>query len=520
MFNPMKKMITNIFRFFFIAVLIIGCRSDYYKKGLNRTATEGQTDIINTILSDKESYFYIDFDSYPTQNKTLPIGIFDSGTGGLTVLRSILNYDQYQNETHRYGNDGLRDFMSESFIYFGDLANMPYGNYAQEDNIDLLKEHIIKDAQFLMGNKYYVHSKDISANSDKQPVKAIVIGCNTATAYGKNHLEEFISRAGIELKVIGVIDAGAKGALENLTKDEDAIIGVLATSGTVDSKGYYNAITHLRDKQDYTGNIEVFSQGGVGIAEAVDGDDNYYQKNVNTPQTDYKGPGLSGDMVIDKSLLDAYNFDFSNGKMLCDNEIFDECSVMQINDAENYVRFHLVSLMEQIRRSNTRNQLKTLILGCTHYPYLADEIVEVFAELYDFKTDDGNYLYREFMIKNIELIDPAENTAKELYDYMNQHSFFNPKGNIEASEFYISIANKDNPNVVMDDAGRFPYEYKYGRTAGEIQEYVKVVPFSRKNLSNDVLTRVQDQMPYIYMLIQNFNENNCKTSSLQAVDRI
>ena len=72
----------------------------------------------------------------------------------------------------------------------------------------------------------------------------------------------------------------------------------------------------------------------------------------------------------------------------------------------------------------------------------------------------------------------------------------------------------------MDQAGRFTYEYKYGRTEGEIQEYVKVVPFSRRNLSDDVVTRIQDQMPYIYMLIQHFNENNQKTSSLKAADRI
>jgi len=498
---------TNISGLFFIAILIVSCRGD-------------DKDIINTILGDKESFYYVDFNSYPDDDKTLPIGIFDSGTGGLTVLKSILNHDQHQNETHTGGSDGSRDFMSESFIYFGDLANMPYGNYAGEDNIDLLKEHIIKDAQFLLGNKYYTDDNDIEANTDKQRVKAIVIGCNTATAYGKNHIEEFINRTGIELKVIGVIDAGVEGALDCLTKDEDAIIGVMATSGTVSSKGYENAIIDLKDNEKYTGNIEIFSQGGIGIAEAVDGDADYYQKNAVAPHEDYKGPGLSGDMVIDKSLLEAYNFDFSGGKMLCDNENVDECTIMQINDAENYVRFHLISLMEQIRRSKTENKLQVIILGCTHYPYLSGEIEKVLGELYDFKTADGNYLYREFMIQNIELIDPAENTAKELYEHLNQHSFFNPDGDIKESEFYISIPNKDNQHVLLDQAGRFPYDYKYGRTAGEIQEYVKVVPFSRKNLSNDVVTRIKDQMPYIYMLIRHFNENNQKTSSLKAADRI
>ena len=57
--------------------------------------------------------------------------------------------------------------------------------------------------------------------------------------------------------------------------------------------------------------------------------------------------------AIDRELLHAYHFDFSGGKMLCDNENMDDCAVMQINDAGNYVRYHLVSLMEQIRQSGT-----------------------------------------------------------------------------------------------------------------------------------------------------------------------
>ena len=158
--------------------------------------------------------------------------------------------------------------------------------------------------------------------------------------------------------------------------------------------------------------------------------------------------------------------------MLCDNENIDDCSVMQINDAENYVRYHLVSMMEQIRRSKPRGKLRVLILGCTHYPYLSAEIHAVMGELYDFKTADGNYPYREYMVQDIELIDPADNTAKELYEYLNLHSFFNPDGNLMASEFYISVPNQDNPDVMLDEAGRFPYAYKYGRTAGEIQEAV------------------------------------------------
>jgi glutamate racemase len=477
-------------------------------------------DIINTIINDKENFYHIDFPNYPYNDTGLPIGVFDSGIGGLTVLKAIVDYDQNQNSSHQSGGDGILDFNKESFIYLGDQANMPYGNYAEENKDDLLKEHIIKDTQFLLGNKYYRDFDDTSFNTNKKPVKVIVIACNTATAYGKEHIEEFIKKANSGIKVIGVIDAGVRGVLETMKKDEDGIIGVLATAGTVSSKGYKNTILNFKDQLGYKGNIEVFSQGGLGIAEAVDEDANYFIKNLKKPRQDYKGPSLNGDVKIDKTLFDIYNFNYDNSKMLCDTKKADDCSILQINDPENYVRYHVVTLLENIRKSNTTNQLKSIILGCTHYPYLTNEISTVLNELYDYKAKDGSYLYRKFMVKKIQLVDPAVNTAKELYDYLNQKSLFNPNGNINESEFYISVPNKDNKNTKIDAEGRFSYDYKYGRNAGEIQEYVKIVPFSRANISDDILTRFENQIPSVYQLIQIFNETNEKVNFLEKKNKI
>ena len=499
----------------FALLLIIGCKEE--KKG---EATIKQGDIVNTIINDKNNFYHVDMSNYPSTDTSLPIGVFDSGTGGLTVLKAIVNYDQNQNNSYEKGSDGHLDFDKESFIYLGDQANMPYGNYSKENKVDLLKEHIIKDAQFLMSNKYYSDANDTSVNTDKKPVKALVIACNTATAYGKEYIEEFIKKANSNLKVIGVIDAGVRGTFASINKDEDAIIGVLATAGTVASKGYHNTILKMKNELGYTGNIEVYSQGGIGIAEAVDEDPNYFDKNLKTPRKDYKGPGLNGDVQIDKTLFNVYNFNFSDSKMLCDTEKSDDCSILQINDAENYVRYHLVTLMEQIRLSNTTNKLKSIILGCTHYPYMTNEIDTILKELYSYKGNDGAYLYRNFMTENIKLIDPAVDTAKELHEYLKQEKLFNPNGNIKNSEFYISVVNKENLNNSIDEAGRFPYDYKYGRDANEIQEYVKVVPFSRENISYDILTRFQKQIPYVYQLMQNFNNTNEKTKNLSEKSKI
>ena len=480
--------------FTILFLLLIGCRTNTPKNG----------DIISSILYDKESFYYTDFDAYPKEKSKLPIGIFDSGTGGLTVFKAIVNYDQNNNTDHKTGSDGILDFQKEQFIYLGDQANMPYGNYSKENNIDLLKEHIIKDAQFLMSNKYYSDPHGSSVNKDKQPVKVIVIACNTATAYGKESIEQFIIQTNTDIKVIGVIDAGVQATFEHIGKEEDAIIGVLATVGTVASEGYKNTILKYKKENNFTGIIEVFSQGGIGIAEAVDEDANYYNKGLKEPRKDYKGPSLDGSVKIDKTLLDIYGFDFSNYKMLCNNEIAEDCSIMQINDTENYVRYHLVTLMENIRRSKTINNLKVIILGCTHYPYLTEDINKVLKELYNYKTEGGTYLYRNFMAEKIRLVDPADNTAKELFAFLSEKQLFNKEGDMTNSEFYISVTNPDNKKNQISPNGQFTYEYKYGRVAGEIQEYTKIVPFSEKNISKDVYIRFEKQIPNVLELIKKF----------------
>jgi hypothetical protein len=206
--------------------------------------------------------------------------------------------------------------------------------------------------------------------------------------------------------------------------------------------------------------------------------------------------------------------------MLCDQANPDDCSIMQINDPENYVRYHLITLLENIRKSKTKNQLKTIILGCTHYPYMMQKFERVLAELYAYKSLDGNYVYRHNMAEHIELIDPSVNTAKELHEHLRQDDLINPSGDIYKSEFYISVANRDNKENEINEDGNFPYDCKYGRDVGNIQEYVKVVPFSKSNISSDILMRFQNQIPFVYDLMKDFNQSSPKTVGLTCAQRI
>jgi glutamate racemase len=484
------------------------------------TAAASLSAIEKAMLTDKDNFYHINFEKYPQARKTLPVGVFDSGTGGLTILNALLAFDDFNNETGALGGDGVPDFSKEKFIYLADQANMPYGNYYSQNKSGLLIEHILKDGQFLLSDKYYQHNRSASFKADKEPVKVIVVACNTATAYGKEHLESFVQRSGANIRIIGVIDAGARGALEVFAKEESGSIGVLATVGTIASKGYKRTLLDLKDELGYTGNIMIFNRGGYGLAEAVDEEKEFIDRKAGAPRANYKGPSWQHpDYNIDKALLDVYNFNFSQNQILCDSKNPGECEILQLNAAENYVRYHLVSLMEQMRKAPGAQPLKALLLGCTHYPYLTKEIRTVLGELYNYRKD-GAYVYRHLMTDSIKLIDPAVNVAKELYTLMKGQDLFNAAGSADSSEFYISMPNLTNPNVITDSLGRFTYEYKYGRNEGEVQEYVKMVPFSRQNIPQETLERLSKMIPETYSRITLFNHHNPKTSFLLPQERI
>jgi glutamate racemase len=471
------------------------------------------------MLREPSDFYYVDLKRVQENKRELPVGVFDSGTGGLTVFNAIVTYDQHDNLTGALGADGVPDFEREDFVYLADQANMPYGNYAAVGKTDLLREHILKDAQFLLSDRYY--AADGTLRSDKRPAKALVIACNTGTAYGKTDIEQYLQNAKADVKVIGVIDAGAKGALDLFQRTDHGTIGVFATAGTVSSGGYARAIERLRREGGYTGDIQVVSQGGVGLAEAIDEDRNYIDRQATAPRPDYKGPNVAGTkLLIDKQLLDIYGFDFSYHHMLCDANNPLDCSQMQINSAENYVRYHLVSMLEQMRLVQRPQPLKVLILGCTHYPYMQETIQQVLGELRDYKTDEV-YRYRHLIGESVTLIDPAYNTAGELYDYLHGQHLLNHWGTLRNTEFYISVPNPAAQGVQLENDGkRFTYDFKYGRTAGEPTQWVLNTPFSKQNIPTDVAERLARQIPAVWTLIRHFNDKNPKAQGLREEERL
>ncbi len=468
-------------------------------------------EIVETILTAKDSFYYLDTASYPRHDPALPIGMFDSGTGGLTVLREVVDCDRYDNASHapRPGGDGRRDFESESFVYFGDQANMPYGTYPEEGNTALLLEHVIKDVQFLLGTRYYLSGKAGASCTDKRPVKAIVIACNTATAYGIEEIRKFLLRAGLPLKVIGVVEAGAAGALDALAKEGDATVGVLATLGTVQSQAYPRAVQALAAERGRQGRIVAVQQGGIGLAGAIDGLPEFVDPAARAPRPGYRGPSP------DPELLARYGFDWD--KVLHEGPREAPRNV-QLNSIENHVAYETLSLVEQVRRTPGARPLSTVILGCTHYPFVADLFRKHFARLHDY-TEKGAHVYRPFLAKEVVLVDPAAITATQLYEFLSANRLLagTPTG---ASEFYLSVPNEANPTVELEASGHFTHLYKYGRKPGTGEETVRVVPFSRRTVPAETLTRLRATTPSVWELIVRFNAASPKLAGLPDDDRI
>jgi len=460
---------------------------------------EEKFQIISEIKTDKNSLFYIDTEHYPGTRNSLPIGIFDSGTGGLTVLNSILELDKFNNRSHEDDADGIADFFSERFIYLADEANMPYGKYDAEGNTDFLKELVIKDVRFLLGRKYYELPGDSIAKTDKDPVKAIVIACNTATAFGLEIVQEAVKEWGLDITVIGIIDAGSKSAVDllNSVGSKDRVIGVLATEGTCASNGYPKAIQkHFKNEFKHE-KIKVVQQAGIGLAGAIDGDINYIEPAAAKVRNHelYHGPGLNHPQYpIDLSLWKEY--DFETGRNLLVSEDSDGNIIeVQLNSVNNYIKYCVTHLVIKVLQKYPDRNLNPVILGCTHYPFFKKEINDHFMYL---KNLDNKY--DKIIPEDILLIDPAQSLAIELYHYFVRNNLFGSDKN-ENSKFYISVPNPLLPENQIDEKNEFPYSYKYGRSINKSLQFVRIVPFSNQWIDEEIRFRIKNSMPYTYEII-------------------
>jgi len=144
-----------------------------------------------------------------TMNNAQPIGVFDSGIGGMTVVHALMQHLPHEN-----------------IVYFGDTARVPYGPKSPQ----VVREYALQDTDVLLQHN----------------VKVIVIACNTVSAVALDIVQK---RA--KIPVVGVILPGAEAAVQASKKKR---IGVIGTLGTIFSNAYTNAIRQLNPT------IKVFGQ--------------------------------------------------------------------------------------------------------------------------------------------------------------------------------------------------------------------------------------------------------------------
>lgn len=238
--------------------------------------------------------------------KDRPIGIFDSGVGGLTVLDAI-----------------ARAYPSESLVYFGDTGRYPYG---------------VRSKQVIVE-----YSRQIAGFLEQQECKFIVIACNTASALA---LDEVANAASVD--VIGVIDPGAHAAVR-ATKSKR--IGVIGTEATINSGAYTKAIHSL----DAT--VEVIARAcPLFVALAEEG---YAGKDVTR--------------LVAEEYLAPFRAD----------------------------------------------KIDTLVLGCTHYPLLKDDIALVLG------TD-------------VTLVDSATTVAHAVAARLRERNYQRDSGQSASSRYFVS----------------------------------------------------------------------------------
>ncbi len=243
-----------------------------------------------------------------------PIGLLDSGVGGLTVLKEFITR-----------------LPKEDIIYFGDTFHLPYG----PRKLSQVREFVIEIIDFLV---------------EKRNIKAIVLACNTATSASLEIVKNYY-----DFPAFGTISGAVEKAI-NITENKK--IGIIGTEGTVNSQAYQKSILA------YDKNFEVYAVACPCFVDLVE-------------EGKFKGPEV--DEMIAKYLegLKSVNID-------------------------------------------------VLILGCTHYPYLADSIQNFFGE-------------------DVVLVSSAVQMAEEAKLILGREGLLkrnNNKSEIKKHEFIVSDKSK------------------------------------------------------------------------------
>ena len=300
-------------------------------------------------------------------NQNVAVGVFDSGVGGLSVLREL-----------------EKAVPEARFVYYADTAHCPYGE---------------KSAEYVLGR-----SREITEILIRKGVRVIVIACNTATSaaiatlrreYGtapSARVLELTDDRLDHIPFIGMEPAVKPAALATRT----GVVGVLATAGTLRGSKYID----MKDR--WSDGIEIVESVGRGFVELVEGSGlaDRYKKGCLflSSAEECSGNATTGETFAGNGLQIREKTEVKPVTAAWDERL-----------AEDIVRKSLAPLVEA--------GADTIVLGCTHYPFLLPVLENVAEELlaeHPLTGRDGSEVER------IRFIDPAPAVAHRLIDILDR----------------------------------------------------------------------------------------------------
>lgn len=300
-------------------------------------------------------------------NQNVAVGVFDSGVGGLSVLREL-----------------EKAVPEARFVYYADTAHCPYGE---------------KSAEYVLGR-----SREITEILIRKGVRVIVIACNTATSaaiatlrreYGtapSARVLELTDGRLDHIPFIGMEPAVKPAALATRT----GVVGVLATAGTLRGSKYID----MKDR--WSDGIEIVESVGRGFVELVEGSGlaDRYKKGCLflSSAEECSGNATTGEILAGNGLQTGEKAEVKPVTAAGDERL-----------AEDIVRKSLAPLVEA--------GADTIVLGCTHYPFLLPVLENVAEELlaeHPLTGRDGSEVER------IRFIDPAPAVAHRLIDILDR----------------------------------------------------------------------------------------------------
>lgn len=300
-------------------------------------------------------------------NQNVAVGVFDSGVGGLSVLREL-----------------EKAVPEARFVYYADTAHCPYGE---------------KSAEYVLGR-----SREITEILIRKGVRVIVIACNTATSaaiatlrreYGtapSARVLELTDGRLDHIPFIGMEPAVKPAALATRT----GVVGVLATAGTLRGSKYIDM------KDLWSDGIEIVESVGRGFVELVEGSGlaDRYKKGCLflSSAEECSGNAATGETLTGNGLQTGEKTEMKPVTAAWDERL-----------AEDIVRKSLAPLVEA--------GADTIVLGCTHYPFLLPVLENVAEELlaeHPLTGRDGSEVER------IRFIDPAPAVAHRLIDILDR----------------------------------------------------------------------------------------------------